>query len=166
MTDEEKMKYLESLSKGGARIGNLFFDNHGSLTIHNNMGEEKKEKPKVTDEHIARALAVLNGKNNVIDSQRAWLGACCLLGQKYGYPRNLGECCKRIEALPLNTDNLEFLCKYESIRMFGSWKFVRENIDDWPTYMPRSDERQVFEKSLSVAQALEKEIEKQVELDV
>ena len=104
--------------------------------------------------------------NNVIDSQRAWLGACCLLGAKYGFPRNLGDCCKKIETLPMNMDELEFQCKYESIRMYGSWKFVREKIEDWPSYTPREDERPIFEKSLSVVQALEKEIEKQMELDV
>ena len=164
MSEEMTLKVMEMFSKGIVRIDQVIFEVKGDNNYHKDRCKESKSK--VTDEHIARALAVLNGKDNVIDSQRAWLGACCLLGQKYGYPRNLGECCKRIEALPLNTDNLEFLCKYESIRMFGSWKFVRENIDDWPTYMPRSDERQVFEKSLSVAQALEKEIEKQVELDM
>ena len=145
-------------------------ENHGPVTynapIYNSSQTPTGKKPKVTNEHIARALMALNGKNNVIDSQRAWLGACCLLGAKYGFPRNLGDCCKKIDALPMNMNELEFQCKYESIRMYGSWKFVKEKIEDWPSYTPREDERQIFEKSLSVVQSLDKEIEKQMELDV
>ena len=61
---------------------------------------------------------------------------------------------------------LEFECKYDSIRMYASWKFVKEKYDDWEDYTPRDDERAMFEKSLSVAQSLEKEILKQAELEV
>ena len=107
----------------------------------------------------------INGKNKAIDSQRAWLGACLLLGWKYGYSRNLGDCCKQIEALPIDIESLEFQCKYDSIRMYGSWKFIKEDYNNWPSYTPRDDERLIFEKCLAVAQALEKEIEKQAEQD-
>lgn len=129
------------------------------------QGNRQAEKPKVTKEHIARALIALNGKDNVIDSQRAWLGACLLLGWKYGFPRNLNDCCKQIDQMPIDMEQLEFQCKYDSIRMYGSWKFVKENYDNWPTLVPRDDERPVFEKCLSVAQALDEEIVKQMEID-
>ena len=128
-------------------------------------GNHPSEKPKATKEQIARALIALNGKNNVIDSQRAWLGACLLLGWKYGFPRNLYDCCKQIEQMPIDMAQLEFQCKYESIRMFGCWKFVKENYDNWATLVPRDEERQVFEKCLSVAQALDEEISNQIEKD-
>ena len=128
-------------------------------------GNSQSEIPKATKEQIARALVALNGKDNVIDSQRAWLGACLLLGWKYGFPRNLNDCCKQIEQMPIDMAQLEFQCKYESIRMFGCWKFVKENYDNWATLVPRDEERQVFEKCLSVAQSLDKEIENQMEKD-
>ena len=126
-----------------------------------NTIEGEGKKPKVTDEQIARALVKINGKQKAVDSQRAWLGACCLLGWKYNFPRNLMDCCKRIDELPIKNEQLEFQCKYESIRMYGNWKFVKVDYKEWPNYTPRDDERQMFEKCLAVANALDEEIEKQ-----
>jgi hypothetical protein len=138
-----------------------------TYTINGNVyfGSRQAEKPKATKEQIAHALAALNGRGNVIDSQRAWLGACLLLGWKYGFSRNLSDCCKQIDQLPLDMGKLEFQCKYESIRMYASWKFVKENYANWPTLVPREDERPLFEKCLSVAMALDQEIENQMMKD-
>ena len=151
----------------GATIHNLVINGNmnknGSEHYHEKDNSEKR--PKATKEQIARALVALNGKDNVIDSQRAWLGACLLLGWKYGFPRNLNDCCKHIEQMPIDMAQLEFQCKYESIRMFGCWKFVKESYDNWATLVPRDEERQVFEKCLSVAQALDAEIVNQMEKD-
>ena len=49
--------------------------------------------------------------------------------------------------------------------MYGCWKFVKENYDNWATLVPRDEERQVFEKCLSVAQSLDQEIVNQMEKD-
>ena len=150
MTEEKQMEFLDRLIRNGVNIGQLIMDNHGTMEISNNMGGSGEErKPKVTEEHIARALMALNGKGKPIDSQRAWLGACCLLGWKYGFPRNLKDCCQQLEGL-VDMGELEFECKYDSIRMYASWKFVKEKYDDWEDYTPRDDERAMFEKSLSV----------------
>ena len=164
-----KMDELEEISHHSGGIYNYFegatihnlvingnMNKHGSEHYHEKDSSDKR--PKATKEQIARALVALNGKDNVIDSQRAWLGACLLLGWKYGFPRNLNDCCKQIEQMPIDMAQLEFQCKYESIRMFGCWKFVKENYDSWATLVPRDEERQVFEKCLSVAQALDQEI--------
>ena len=92
MTEEKQMEFLDRLIRNGVNIGQLIMDNHGTMEISNDMGGSGEErKPKVTEEHIARALMALNGKGKPIDSQRAWLGACCLLGWKYGFPRNLKD---------------------------------------------------------------------------
>lgn len=126
------------------------------------FGKDYQEKPQVSDEQFAKALMAINGKGRAIDSQRAWLGACLLLGYKYGFPLNLNDCCKQIDLLPLNQSELEFPCKYESIRMYGCWKFVSEPYDNWPTYQPKEDEKSLFQKCYAVAQALDKEIKKQM----
>ena len=159
---------MEENNKTGNNIQNYFYGNVKTVVYgdcHINEGIVTQDKKKVTDEQIARALMAINGKNKAIDSQRAWLGACLLLGWKYGYSRNLGDCCKQIEALPIDIESLEFQCKYDRIRMYGSWKFIKEDYNNWPSYTPRDDERLIFEKCLAVAQALEKEIEKQAEQD-
>lgn len=165
MEENKKAELLKGMFQGATFQNSVVVgiaEKGANVSYH---GSQQAGKPKATKEQIARALVTLNGKGNVIDSQRAWLGACLLLGWKYGFPRNLNDCCRQIEQMPIDMDQLEFKCKYESIRMFGCWKFVKENYDNWATLVPRDEERQVFEKCLSVAQALDEEIAKQMEKD-
>ena len=165
MDENKKAEMLQGMFQGATFQNSVVVgvaEKGSNISYH---GSHQTVKPKATKEQIARALIVLNGKDNVIDSQRAWLGACLLLGWKYGFPRNLNDCCKHIEQMPIDMAQLEFQCKYESIRMFGCWKFVKENYDNWATLVPRDEERQVFEKCLSVAQALDAEIVNQMKKD-
>ena len=165
MDENKKAELLKGMFQGATFQNSVVVgvsEKGSNISYH---GNQQAEKPKATREQIARALVALNGRDNIIDSQRAWLGACLLLGWKYGFPRNLSDCCKQIEQMPIDMRQLEFQCKYESIRMFGSWKFVKENYDNWPTLVPRDDEKQIFEKCLSVAQALDEEIANQMEKD-
>lgn len=157
MTDEEKMKYLESLSKGGARIGNLFFDNHGSLTIHNHMGEEKKEKPKVTDEHIGNAILAINGEKKPLNEKQLFLGVICVLLSKYGWTGKFSACCNRINELPMK-DMFEKECDYNSIKVLTAYKFASVDYKDWETYEPSSSERMIFKKCKAVADAFDEAI--------
>lgn len=125
------------------------------------FGEHASTRPgPPTEKQLARALMAVNGHNRAIDNQRAWLGACLLLGWKYGFSRNLSECCEQIGRLPIDWGQMEVKLKYGSIREFAFYKFTKERYEDWPTLTPRSEERTVFEKSLAVAQELDKEITK------
>jgi hypothetical protein len=145
----------------GATIHNLVIN--GNMTRsgdeHYYAQPASTAQPKPTPEQLARALEANIGKGRAIDSQRAWLGACLLLGWKYGFPRNLQDCCRQVNQLPVDWTRVEYPCKYDNIRMFGSYKFVKEPVDDWPKLIPRDDERSVFVKCLDVSQELEKSIE-------
>ena len=158
MSDEMKLNVLRELTKGNVKIENLIME---VTHFYNKKEKSAKEDSDITDEHIAKALIAINGKDKAVNSQVAWLGACCFLAWNHGYPRNLGDCCKKIGELPLIKDCLEYECKYESIRKFGSWKFVSMDAREWPQYMPREEEKPMFEKCLTVYQALEKEITNQ-----
>jgi len=164
MEESKKAELLKGMFSGATFTNSVVAGvvEKGATVCYNKYGKEEKvaKKPKPTSEQIAKALVSINGKGKAIDSQRAWLGACLLLGWKYNFPRNLSDCCDRIEQLPIDKTELEFQLKYESIRMYGSWKFVNENYEHWPTLTPRDDEKQIFEKCLSVAQTLDEEIEK------
>ena len=157
-SEDLKLKLIQELTKN-VRIGQIIMEVKGNNTYYEQARTE--EKKEITDEHIAKALIAINGKDKAVNSQVAWLGACCFLAWNHGYPRNLGDCCKKIGELPLIKDCLEYECKYESIRKFGSWKFVSMDAREWPQYMPREEEKPMFEKCLSVYLALEKEISNQ-----
>lgn len=158
MTQEERKQLTESLLQGGHTVINQLQIGDGN-TQNFYAQSNTSEKPKPTPEQLARALEANIGKGRAIDSQRAWLGACLLLGWKYGFPRNLQDCCRQVNQLPVDWTRVEYPCKYDNIRMFGSYKFVKEPVDDWPKLIPRDDERSVFVKCLDVSQELEKSIE-------
>lgn len=160
ISEDLKLKIIQELTKGNVRIGQIIMEVKGNNTYYE-QSRTVEEKKEVTDEQLAKALIAINGKDKAVNSQAAWLGACCFLAWNHGYPRNLGDCCKKIGELPLIKGCLEYECKYESIRKFGSWKFVSMDAREWPQYMPREDEKPMFEKCLTVYQALEKEITNQ-----
>ncbi len=118
----------------------------------------QQQTPKVTNEQIAQALLAINGKDKVINNYQLWLGACCLLMWKYGFPKNLEDCCDYITNLPFGDERPKLECKYESIRKFSYLRFVKLNIDEWDEYQPNDDEKKLFYGCNMVRKELEKEI--------
>lgn len=165
MTQEEKMKLLDGLFQGAnmqnAQI-NVIVES-GAKVVYKEMSSIKNDNLQVTNEQMANALLAINGKDKPLSGYQVWLGACCLLSWKYGYPRNLKDCCERINSLPLA--GIEFICKYENIRKFSTYSFVKEDARLWKDYKPLESERVLFNECLSVAQALDKEIQKQLEAE-
>ncbi len=127
--------------------------------------ERKQEPPKATDEQVANALMAINGKGKPLSNYQTWLGACVLLSSKYDFPRNLNDCCQRINTLPIQ--GVEYECKYENVRkLVGVNKFAKEDIDGWDSYKPRDEERKLFNECLLVSKALDAEIKKQMQMEV
>ena len=44
MTDEQKLEFAEKIVKSGTKIGNFVMDNHGTMTLSANIGEERNEE--------------------------------------------------------------------------------------------------------------------------
>ena len=57
MTDEQKLEFAEKVVKSGAKIGNFVMDNHGTMTLSANMGEERNEE----------VAPVLGTKNSIME---------------------------------------------------------------------------------------------------
>ena len=57
MTDEQKLEFAEKVVKSGAKIGNFVMDNHGTMTLSANMGEDNSEE----------AAPVLGTKNSIME---------------------------------------------------------------------------------------------------
>ena len=160
---EEEMKMLQGVFQG-ANLNNVQINmivQSGAQVVYKEVTSAKEEKPQVTDLQIANAIRAINGKGKPLSGYQLWLGVCCLLSWKYDYPRNLSECCERINALPL--EGVEYLCKYDNIRKLAATsKFAKEDVRNWNTYKPKDDERTLFNGCLSVSQALDAEIQKQI----
>lgn len=146
----------------GATINNLVI-NSGSYTkngtehhYYKQAGKED-EKHKYSDEQLAKAIQGICGKEKALNNYQLWLGVCCLLSSKYGFPNNLEMCCERIMQLPY--DELELECKYENIRKFAFLKFVKEGVEAWDDYQPKDEEKKLFYGCKRVAQDLEKALQ-------
>lgn len=165
MTQEEKMKMLQGMFQG-ANMQNAQINvvvESGATVVYKQVTSTKGEIQQVTDEQIANAIRPINGEGKPLNGYQSWLGACCILSWKYGYPRNLKDCCKRVCSLPL--EGVEYICKYENIRKFATYSFVKEDARLWSGYKPLESERTLFNECLSVAQALDIEIQKQLEAE-
>ena len=57
MTEEQKIEFAEKLVKSGAKIGNFVMDNHGTMTLSANIGEERNEE----------AVPVPGTKNSIME---------------------------------------------------------------------------------------------------
>ncbi len=124
------------------------------------VATKQDRRAEVNSEQMARAIESVNGKGKAVDQYQKWLGVCCLLMGKYGYPKELQACCSRISKLPFREGALTFACKYDNVRRFpGLYKFVYD-YDNWDTYKPKSDEeRKIFGECQSVARDLENAIQ-------
>ncbi len=144
----------------GATIHNMVIN--GNMTKNGTESYSNSSsdvRTKVTDEQIAHALIAINGKKQVLNNYQLWLGACCLLMGKYGFPRNLEQCCERINGLPYHGETLALECKYESVRKFSYLKFVKEDVDNWDSYQPQEDEKKLFYGCLQVKRELDKKLQ-------
>ena len=134
-------------------------------TVSSERGAVSAEQPKATDMQVANALMAINGKGKPLCNYQTWLGACVLLSSKYDFPRNLNDCCQRINTLPIQ--GVEYECKYENVRkLVGINKFAKEDFDGWDSYKPRDEERKLFNECLLVSKALDAEIKKQMQLEI
>lgn len=57
MTDKEKLEFAEKVVKSGTKIGNFVMDNHGTMTLSANIGEDNSEE----------AAPVLGTKNSIME---------------------------------------------------------------------------------------------------
>ena len=48
MTDEQKLDFAKQILKSGAKIGNFVMDNHGTMTLSANTGEDNQVEPEPT----------------------------------------------------------------------------------------------------------------------
>lgn len=154
MTEEKKWDYLERLSKGGVSIGNLIFDNHGTMTLSNYMGGNSSEKPKVTDEQICKAIISINGENKPLNEKQLFLGVISVLLSKYGWSGKWSSCCERINNLPMK-ELFEKVCDYNCIKVLTAFKFASVDYKDWNNYVPSDRERTIFKKCKAVADAFD-----------
>jgi hypothetical protein len=46
-------------------------------------------------------------------------------------------------------------CKYESIRKFAYLKFVKVDVDEWDGYIPKDDEKKLFNGCNEVVKVLD-----------
>lgn len=117
------------------------------------INRQELSKNKYTDQQMADAISSINGKGKVLDEYQKWLGVCCYVSARCGYPMDLESCCQRLANLPYKTP-LEYVPQYKSIRVYATWNFVKAGYEQWSNLRVNDQERNLFIKCHDTALAL------------
>ena len=112
-----------------------------------------------TDQQMADAINSICGEDKPLDDKQKWLGVCCLVRARFGYPYDIEACCKRLADLPYKKP-LYKNCDYGNVRKLTVYGFAREPYDKWVSYRPNDTEKKYFDSCFYVARELEFAIEK------
>lgn len=107
-----------------------------------------------TDQQMADAISSINGEGQPLGEYQNWLGVCCYASARCGYPMDLKMCCEKLKQLPYR-GTLYREVKFENIRAFSNWKFVKAGYEQWPTYKTNDQDRTLFIKCRDTAVALD-----------
>ena len=135
------------VSSGGQHVDTIQTQN--VYTIN----RQELSKNKYTDQQMADAISSINGKGKVLDEYQKWLGVCCYVSARCGYPMDLESCCQRLANLPYKTP-LEYVPQYKSIRVYATWNFVKAGYEQWSNLRVNDQERNLFIKCHDTALAL------------
>ena len=108
-----------------------------------------------TDQQMADAICSICGEGKALDEYQNWLGVCCYACARCGYPMDLKKSCEKLQRLPYRSP-LYREVKYDNIRMFSNWNFVKAGYDQWATFNVNDQERTLFIKCRDTAVALDK----------
>lgn len=107
-----------------------------------------------TDQQMADAISSICGEGLALDGYQNWLGVCCYACARCGYPMDLKKSCEKLQRLPYRSP-LYREVKYDNIRMFSNWNFVKAGYDQWSTFNVNDQERTLFIKCRDTAVALD-----------
>ena len=117
-------------------------------------GQNAAETQEVTDEQMADAISSICGEGMPLDDKQKWMGVCCMVRGRYGYPYDLEACCEKLANLPYKKP-LYKECDWGNVRKLTFYAFCREPYDKWSEYCPKNSERKYFDNCFYVARSLE-----------
>lgn len=138
-------------------VNNVEAGGIGIQIVNGNVSNDRNQT-QATDEQISRAISAINGKDNVLKHQQAFLGICCFLASCHKWPQNKEISVKRINQLP-DADKWEISCKWESVRKFAAYKFAMKDYSEWDNHNPSESERDIFNECRDVARAFERQLQ-------
>ena len=130
-------------------------------TINGNVyyGQNTDEKQEVTDEQMADAISSICGEELPLDDKQKWMGVCCMVRGRYGYPYDLEACCEKLSRLPYKKPIYKE-CDWGNVRKLAIYNFCNEPYEKWFEYSPKNSERKYFGNCFYVARSLEDAIKK------
>lgn len=104
----------------------------------------------------------INGEKKPLNEKQLFLGVLCVLISKYGWVGKWATCCTKINSLPMK-DMFEKECDYNSIKVLTAYRFANIDYKEWEKYEPTDNERLMFKKCKSVADAFDRALSLQIE---
>ena len=173
MTPKARLDEAGSLCGGrivyhleGATLKNVVFNNdgvrNGTEQCFPGVSGQKEPAPvHYTDEQVARAISVLNGKKKPLNEKQLFLGIIKVLQSKCGWSQSIPECCRHINTLP-GADCWEFACEENNLKAPRALRFANRDYEEWEDYVPTAAEKQIFWKTKTAADYFLKQLKSSV----
>ena len=130
MSDEDKMKLLENLAGGGAKIGTIIFDNHGTMDIHNQLDEKevKKSDVQLTRDVLSKAVNKVKGMFWGYSSNAIIF---CVCRDCFGSADNMSQFERELMDLDY-PDGMKYLCTEGTIsNTLSQNPYMKLSVDKW-----------------------------------
>ena len=144
MTDEQKMEMLaKMMGTGNVKIGQFIMDNHGTMNIDNNMGEEKRAKSN-QQVSVETLVACANQVRDYFWGDSSLAVIFCACRDSYGYADNMSQF------------ERDFQCQEGLLsNTFRNNPYMRLHVDKWK-------ENGAKERALRLAEAYENAVDERL----
>lgn len=133
MTEEEKIRFLQALTRGGeTHIGQVVMDNHGTMNIHNGGQEDGRQTPApadaVTPAHLAKAV---ESCADYFWGNSSWAVVFCVCRDCCDYRGSMADFERLADSLPLSRP-LSYKCTEGTIqKTLSNNPYMQRHVTKW-----------------------------------
>ena len=132
MSDDNMMELMDRLSKGGANIGTIIFDNHGTMNINGNKEQSQEEVPpvekKATKEMMSKA-AMATLENGLWKSQRSW-AVVFVIYCIWGYKERVSDFIAEVFTWPDKVAS-RMICNRDAVEKLKNQYYFSKQVSEW-----------------------------------
>lgn len=133
MSDDQITELMDRLSKGGASIGNIIFDNHGTMYVNGDKGRNSQEdtpsmEKKATKEMMSKA-AMATLENGLWKSQRSW-AVVFVIYCIWGYKERVSDFISEVITWPDKVAS-RMICNRDAVEKLKNQYHFSKQVSDW-----------------------------------
>ena len=133
MSDDNIMELMDRLSKGGANIGTIIIDNHGTMNINGNKEEKSQEAPSPSGitpsfEEMMQVFKIAS-KAGLWRSMRSW-GVGYQMWKIWGYQGTIQDYVRLVTNSP-DAKQFDYMCNVDAVYKMMSKGHMSHRLENW-----------------------------------